>query len=76
MNLRGAFLCAREAIKGFLGDEKPGVVINVSSVHQTTTRDGSAWLVGTRDSAEWAYGCECRLRAGHSPYDPFSSRLS
>jgi glucose 1-dehydrogenase len=34
VNLRGAFLCAREAIKGFLGDEKPGVVINVSSVHQ------------------------------------------
>jgi glucose 1-dehydrogenase len=34
VNLRGAFLCAREAIKGFLADEKPGVVINVSSVHQ------------------------------------------
>ena len=34
VNLRGSFLCAREAIKGFLADEKPGVVINVSSVHQ------------------------------------------
>jgi glucose 1-dehydrogenase len=34
INLRGAFLCAREAIKRFLADEKPGVVINVSSVHQ------------------------------------------
>ena len=34
VNLRGAFLCAREAIKGFLADAKPGVVINVSSVHQ------------------------------------------
>jgi glucose 1-dehydrogenase len=34
VNLRGAFLCAREAIKGFLGDQKPGVVINISSVHQ------------------------------------------
>jgi glucose 1-dehydrogenase len=34
-NLRGAFLCAREAIKGFLAVEQPGVVINVSSVHQT-----------------------------------------
>jgi glucose 1-dehydrogenase len=30
----GAFVCAREAIKGFLADEKPGVVINVSSVRQ------------------------------------------
>jgi glucose 1-dehydrogenase len=34
VNLRGSFLCAREAIKRFLADEKPGVVINVSSVHQ------------------------------------------
>jgi glucose 1-dehydrogenase len=34
INLRGAFLCAREVIKRFLADEKPGVVINVSSVHQ------------------------------------------
>jgi glucose 1-dehydrogenase len=34
VNLRGAFLCAREAIKGFLADEKAGVVINISSVHQ------------------------------------------
>ncbi|HKO27923.1 MAG TPA: glucose 1-dehydrogenase [Solirubrobacteraceae bacterium] len=34
VNLRGAFLCAREAVKRFLSDEKPGVVINVSSVHQ------------------------------------------
>jgi glucose 1-dehydrogenase len=34
VNLRGSFLCAREAIKGFLADEKRGVVINVSSVHQ------------------------------------------
>jgi glucose 1-dehydrogenase len=34
VNLRGSFLCAREAIKRFLADEKPGVVINVSSVHE------------------------------------------
>ena len=34
VNLRGSFLCAREAIKGFLADEKPGVIVNVSSVHQ------------------------------------------
>jgi glucose 1-dehydrogenase len=34
VNLRGSFLCAREAIKGFLRDEKPGVIVNVSSVHQ------------------------------------------
>jgi glucose 1-dehydrogenase len=34
VNLRGAFLCAREAIKRLLDAEKPGSIINVSSVHQ------------------------------------------
>ena len=34
VNLRGAFLCAREAIRHFLAEGQPGVIINVSSVHQ------------------------------------------
>jgi glucose 1-dehydrogenase len=34
VNLRGSFLCAREVIKGFLTEEKPGIVINISSVHE------------------------------------------
>jgi glucose 1-dehydrogenase len=34
VNLRGAFLCAREAIRHFIEAEKAGVIINVSSVHQ------------------------------------------
>ena len=34
VNLRGAFLCAREAIKRFLANEKGGSIVNVSSVHQ------------------------------------------
>src|SRR3954453_15294669 len=34
VNLRGAFLCAREAIKQFLKAEHGGSIINVSSVHQ------------------------------------------
>ena len=38
VNLRGAFLCAREAIKRFLAEEKRGVVINVSSVHEHIPR--------------------------------------
>lgn len=33
-NLRGAYLCAREAIKQMLDANKPGVIINISSVHQ------------------------------------------
>jgi len=34
VNLRGSFLCAREAIRHFLAAEKPGVIVNISSVHQ------------------------------------------
>jgi glucose 1-dehydrogenase len=34
VNLRGAFMCAREAIKHFLAKNKAGVIINISSVHQ------------------------------------------
>jgi glucose 1-dehydrogenase len=34
VNLRGSFLCAREAIKHFLAAEKPGSIVNISSVHQ------------------------------------------
>jgi glucose 1-dehydrogenase len=33
-NLRGAFLCARETIKHLLAENKPGAIVNVSSVHQ------------------------------------------
>jgi glucose 1-dehydrogenase len=34
VNIGGAFLCARETIRHFLAEGKPGVIINVSSVHQ------------------------------------------
>jgi glucose 1-dehydrogenase len=34
VNLRGSFLCAREAIKRFLDAGPGGVIVNVSSVHQ------------------------------------------
>lgn len=34
VNLRGAFLCAREAVRRFLADGVPGSIVNVSSVHQ------------------------------------------
>ena len=40
VDLRGSFLCAREAIKRFLADDKRGVVINVSSVHELIPRPG------------------------------------
>jgi glucose 1-dehydrogenase len=34
VNLRGSFLCAREAIRHFLAEETPGSIVNISSVHQ------------------------------------------
>jgi glucose 1-dehydrogenase len=34
VNLRGAFMCAREAIRHWLNEDKPGSIVNVSSVHQ------------------------------------------
>jgi glucose 1-dehydrogenase len=34
VNLRGAFLCAREAIRHFLAGGRPGVIVNNSSVHE------------------------------------------
>jgi glucose 1-dehydrogenase len=40
VNLRGAFLCAREAIRHFLAEEKPGAIVNVSSVHQLIPKPG------------------------------------
>jgi glucose 1-dehydrogenase len=38
INLRGAYLCAREAIQHFLQHDKPGNIINVSSVHEVIPR--------------------------------------
>ena len=35
VNLRGAFLCSREAVHHFLKAGHPGVIVNNSSVHQT-----------------------------------------
>ena len=32
VNLRGSFLCAREAIRHFLGEDKGGSIVNISSV--------------------------------------------
>jgi glucose 1-dehydrogenase len=34
VNLSGSFMCAREAIRHFLAEGKPGSIINISSVHQ------------------------------------------
>ncbi|MFB2839292.1 glucose 1-dehydrogenase [Floridanema evergladense] len=38
VNLRGPYLCARETIKHWLANERSGVIINVSSVHEIIPR--------------------------------------
>lgn len=38
VNLRGAYFYARETIQHFLAQQKPGVILNVSSVHEIIPR--------------------------------------
>jgi glucose 1-dehydrogenase len=38
VNLRGAYLCARETIKHLLAQQHSGVIINISSVHEVIPR--------------------------------------
>jgi glucose 1-dehydrogenase len=38
VNLRGAYLCARETIKQFLKQQGSGIIINISSVHEIIPR--------------------------------------
>ncbi len=40
VNLRGAFLCAREALRHFVAANKPGVILNNSSVHEIIPKPG------------------------------------
>src|SRR3954465_15882023 len=40
VNLRGSFLCAREGIRHFLAEDKPGSIVNISSVHQLIPKPG------------------------------------
>ena len=42
VNLRGAFLCARRAVRAFLAAQRPGVIVNVSSVHQVIPKPRSS----------------------------------
>jgi glucose 1-dehydrogenase len=40
VNLRGSFMCAREAVRHFLSEEKGGSIVNISSVHQLIPKPG------------------------------------
>ena len=46
VNLRGAFLCARHAIRHFLEAGQPGVVITTSSIHEVVpVQEASAYAI-------------------------------
>ena len=40
VNLRGSFMCAREAIRNFLAEDRGGSIVNISSVHQIIPKPG------------------------------------
>jgi glucose 1-dehydrogenase len=40
VNLRGSFMCAREALRHFIEHDRPGAIVNVSSVHQLIPKPG------------------------------------
>ena len=40
VNLRGAFMCSREALRHFVEKGKPGVILNNSSVHEIIPKPG------------------------------------
>jgi glucose 1-dehydrogenase len=40
VNLRGSFMCAREAIRHFLREDHGGSIVNISSVHQLIPKPG------------------------------------
>jgi glucose 1-dehydrogenase len=40
VNLRGAFLSARESLRHLLAEDKPGSIVNISSVHQLIPKPG------------------------------------
>ena len=53
VNLRGSFLCAREAIKRFLADEKPGVDRSTS---QASTSSSPSPTISATASARAGWG--------------------
>src|ERR671923_1158629 len=40
VNLRGSFMCAREAIRNFLAEDRGGSIVNISSLHQIIPKPG------------------------------------
>lgn len=52
VNLRGAYLCARQALQHFLDNDVKGVIINNSSVHEIIPRPGYVGYVMSKGGME------------------------
>ncbi|MDA0586690.1 MAG: glucose 1-dehydrogenase [Planctomycetota bacterium] len=69
-NLTGAFLCAQRAIAHMRAEEKPGVVINVSSVHEIIPKPGFAGYSASKG------GMRNLTRTLALEYAPFGIRVN
>ena len=68
VNLRGSFMCAREAIRHFLAEEKAGSIVNISSVHQLIPKPGLPRLLGQQGrDAEPHPHARARVRRPRDP---------
>ncbi len=66
VNLRGSFLCARESIRHFLGEDKAGSIVNVSSVHQLIPKPGYLGYSASKAACRTSAHARARVRrAGH-----------
>jgi hypothetical protein len=79
VNLKGAFLCARQAIRHFLDTGRAGVIVNISSVHELIPKPryiGYAMMlpISTGKPFMWTGGLRC-IRTSGAP-GPRNSGLS
>jgi glucose 1-dehydrogenase len=63
-NLTGVFLCCREAAKALRAAAKPGVIVNVSSVHQRIPWPGYAHYCASKGGLKLLTGTLARELAG------------
>jgi glucose 1-dehydrogenase len=56
VNLTGGFLCAREAARGMIGAGLPGVIVNMSSVHEVIPWERFGHYCASKGGMKlWAY---------------------
>jgi NAD(P)-dependent dehydrogenase (short-subunit alcohol dehydrogenase family) len=76
-NLRGAFLCAQRAVRHFLDADRPGVIVNVSSVHQLIPKEmAAATAFLCSDEAAYITGQTLSIDGGLTLYPSFETTWS